>query len=155
MSNNLQAKKLKSYFLHLTRGFTVVELLVVIGIIAIMSVIVMGSISDSKKRGRDSKRIADIRVLQLALENYYSVEGKYPTTLSGLGDSNLPTDPNGPSYKYAALNGCQSYHLGATLELQNGILDDDEDYNSGSETVCGGAGFEGDVSLVYDVIPKY
>ena len=147
-------------------GFTVIELLVVVAIIGIVSGIIVASVSGSKAKGRDAKRIADISVIQLALERYYDEKRYYPTDLSSSSnsddlsdyDSSVPTkDSSGNDYKYSALNAdntatcsndCQSYHLGATLELANGILDDDtvdEDNN---------IGFIG-TGLVYDVLPKF
>ena len=162
-SKNLQPKK----------GFTLVELLVVVGIISVVTGVVMASINSAKAKGRDAKRIADVSVIQLALERYYDEYRRYPTSLS---DSNLisrgpiPKDPSGSDYSsYKALNGnnsstcssedCQSYHFGITLELSNGVLDDDRDLNS---SVSGG--FDGTDSLgcsaesgkkCYDVIPKF
>lgn len=149
-------------------GFTILEMMVVIAIIGIVSGIVTASISDSKAKGRDAKRIADISVIQLALENYYDRNSEYPTSLSNLVsfDSSVPIkDPSsGNDYSYVALE-CSggipdipySYHLGTTLELDNSILNDDmdQDFNSTSVSNCGGMGFNGSESKSYDVQPKF
>jgi len=152
------------------KGFTLVEMLVVIAVIGILYGIVMASVSNSKAKGRDAKRIADISIIQLALERYYDEYRRYPTSLS---DSNLinrgpiPKDPSGNDYKYSTLNGnntvtcfndCQSYHLGATLELYNGVLDGgDEDLNvSGDFNGTDSLGCSGESGKkCYDVIPKF
>lgn len=143
------------------KGFTIIELIVVVAIIGIVTGIIMASITNAKAKGRDSKRIADISVIQLALENYYDEYRHYPTALN---DSNLinkgpiPQDPStNLNYSYSALNAgntatcssnCQSYHLGATLELSNGVLEDDTiDMDSDIGFLGGG--------LVYDVFPKF
>ena len=60
------------------RGFTLIELLVVIGIIGILSVIVLVSLSSSRAKARDAKRVADVREYVSALEVYYNAEGGYP-----------------------------------------------------------------------------
>ncbi|HUD02706.1 MAG TPA: prepilin-type N-terminal cleavage/methylation domain-containing protein, partial [Candidatus Paceibacterota bacterium] len=60
------------------KGFTLIELMVVIAIIGILASIIMVSLSSAQSKGRDAKRVADIRTIQLALEEYYNDNGNYP-----------------------------------------------------------------------------
>ena len=53
-----------------TRGFTLIELLVVIAIIGLLASIVLVSLSSARRKARDSRRIGDLRQVQLALELY-------------------------------------------------------------------------------------
>ena len=116
-------------------GFTLVELLVVIAIIGILAAIVVASLQTARAKGRDARRIADVKAIQLALEEYYNDNLKYPTSLNLLQTNNylptVPTDPLGAAYKYAPMNGnsppsanCAGtnypvrYHLAAVLEVQ-------------------------------------
>lgn len=115
------------------RGFTLIELLVVIAIIAVLSSIILASLSSARARGRDARRVADIKQLQLALELYYDANHAYPTAISGTQLTapgfipTVPTDPgSGLQYAYVALVGassdntiCASYHLGTKLEVYN------------------------------------
>jgi prepilin-type N-terminal cleavage/methylation domain-containing protein len=61
------------------RAFTLVELLVVISIIGLLSSIATVSLSSSRARGRDIKRIADLKQVRIALEAYAIETGAYPT----------------------------------------------------------------------------
>ncbi len=87
---------------HFSRGFTIIELLVVISIIAILSSIILASFDSTRKKGRDAKRIADIKQIQLALGLYYDANGQYPPNIytSGLDAPasgfmpKVPTDPS-------------------------------------------------------------
>lgn len=62
------------------KGFTLLEMLVVIGIIAILVSIGISSYSTAQKKARDAKRKSDLKSIQSALEQYYSICGfQYPS----------------------------------------------------------------------------
>jgi len=73
-----------------TRGFTLVEIIIVIIVLGILAAIVVGIYSTSQARTRDTKRRADIINISKALELYYDDNGQYPaanpsgTTVPGL-----------------------------------------------------------------------
>jgi uncharacterized protein (TIGR02145 family)/prepilin-type N-terminal cleavage/methylation domain-containing protein len=72
----------KKTFLNRNQGFTLIELLTVIFIIALLATAVIFSVTSSRKAGRDTKRVSDVNQIQIALENYNRVEGRYPVTLT-------------------------------------------------------------------------
>lgn len=61
------------------RGFTLVELLVVISIIGLLSTLAVVALQGARVKSRDAKRVADIKQVQTALELYASEKGVYPT----------------------------------------------------------------------------
>ncbi|PKM91298.1 hypothetical protein CVU82_01720 [Candidatus Falkowbacteria bacterium HGW-Falkowbacteria-1] len=72
---DISCKRVK--FLH---GFTLIELLVVIAIIGILATLAVVALQQARSRARDSKRVADIKQAQTALELFYNENGRYPTT---------------------------------------------------------------------------
>ncbi len=118
------------------KGFTLVELLVVIAIIGILASVILVSLNSARERARDARRVADLRQVTLALENYYEDNNQaYPAALSSLTGyiATVPNDPqSGSAYSYARCTGNETYILGATLEVTtNDVLDNDVD-----GTVC-------------------
>jgi general secretion pathway protein G len=71
------------------KGFTLIELLVVIAIIGLLSTLAVVALNSARQKSRDSKRVADIKQIQTALELYFadSTDG-YPTEAEAiiLGD---------------------------------------------------------------------
>jgi prepilin-type N-terminal cleavage/methylation domain-containing protein len=67
-------------------GFTLIELLVVIAIIGLISSVVLASLNTARIKGRDARRISDIKQLQIALEFYYDKNGNYPQAINTWND---------------------------------------------------------------------
>lgn len=63
-------------------GFTIVELLIVIVIIAILAAITIVAYNGIQERALNSDRDARITSIQKALEMYYIDNGEYPTSVS-------------------------------------------------------------------------
>ncbi len=61
------------------KGFTLVELLIVIIIIGILATLVIVTFSGVQAKARDSKRQTDIGALDSHIEAYYAQNGWYPT----------------------------------------------------------------------------
>jgi prepilin-type N-terminal cleavage/methylation domain-containing protein len=59
-------------------GFTIVELLIVIVVIAILATISIVAYNGIQARARDSQRQEDVKTIVKALELYYIDNGKYP-----------------------------------------------------------------------------
>jgi prepilin-type N-terminal cleavage/methylation domain-containing protein len=60
------------------KAFTLVELMVVITIISILSGVTIIGLNSLNQKSQDTARVANIREIEIALESYKSVNGKYP-----------------------------------------------------------------------------
>jgi prepilin-type N-terminal cleavage/methylation domain-containing protein len=136
-------------------GFTLIELLVVMAIIGILSAVVLTSLNGARQKGRDARRISDIKQIQLALELYYDSTNAYPVAIGPANNSvlvnngfiaSLPIDPsNNAVYSYtpyaATTNTsiCSSYHLGADLEsgVTHTVLQTDADVTATAPAISG------------------
>ena len=61
------------------KAFTLVELLVVIAIIGLLATLSVIALSNARAKSRDTKRVADVKQIQTALELFFNDEGRYPT----------------------------------------------------------------------------
>ncbi len=102
------------------RGFTLIEVMVVVAILAILAAVVVPRIMDEPAKARQAKVKQDIRAIESALDLYKLDNYRYPTTEQGLEAlverpnggpepenykeggylRQLPEDPWGNAYKY-------------------------------------------------------
>jgi prepilin-type N-terminal cleavage/methylation domain-containing protein len=61
-----------------SKGFTIVELLIVIVVIGILAALVLNSFRGVQERARDTERRTDINAQSTQLEVYYTDNGGYP-----------------------------------------------------------------------------
>jgi len=107
------------------KGFSLVELLVVITIIAILSVVAYTALGGQTAKARNSKRAQDLGTVQSTLEIYFIENAnKYPDNLSDLVPKYMPKIPTDPSsatqeYSYAHDSSFKKYQLGATQETED------------------------------------
>lgn len=124
-------------------GFTLIEILVVIGIMGTLITLLLPNFIGGRQRSKDAKRKLDIEQISSALEQYRSVAGVYPTSVeldcdapketltynSGSAGavtflSTIPQDPGCTSYIYMMpVQTTTDYTLCAYLEASTSSTD--------------------------------
>jgi prepilin-type N-terminal cleavage/methylation domain-containing protein len=153
-----------------SKGFTLIELMVVIAIIGVMTAIIVANINQSRAKARDVKRVSDVNQIQLAVTLFFDRCNIYPAAPISLTDDGsascpsgvtlgtflgkIPTNIDGTSYPYATTPGRDDYHLGTTLEIGNAALKDKWGVNNPSGVYSVGTNPDGTQPLVYDVGSK-
>lgn len=116
-----------------SKGFTLIEILVAIGIVGLLVGIAVFALQGGQRAGRDTKRKSDLEQIRAALEFYRSSCLTYPATLSFggslVGDNTpasctgnfmqkIPQDSSSTArqYRYAYHSTSNSYSLCAALE---------------------------------------
>jgi len=130
-----------------SRGFTLIELLVVIAIIGLLASIILASLNTARQKGRDSRRLADLKEIANALElaNNGTAVGTMtcagtlpvavstcsaPTSLASYTDPSVAAGAaactktaTGPcNYAVYLTTDTQHYEICAYLETQSGPL---------------------------------
>jgi general secretion pathway protein G len=96
------------------KGFTLIEMAVVLLIIGILAGIVLRNIGGQSIQARDTKRVADLRILTNYLAQYLAKQGQFPNTPANSNNwaplrtafesagiyVNLPNPPAGAPYEY-------------------------------------------------------
>lgn len=111
-----------------SKGFTLIELMVVVTIIAFLSVIGIVAFTNAQKQARDGRRRADIEAIATALESNRTSDGKYPavpdcTSTTIFANGKCPTDPStnkSSDYKDIPSAATDKFTVCATLEVPAG-----------------------------------
>ncbi|AHB42067.1 PilE-like protein [Candidatus Saccharibacteria bacterium RAAC3_TM7_1] len=85
------------------RGFTIVELLIVIVVIAILAAITVVAYNGIQQRARDAQRLQDITSIAKALELYKIQNSSYPNAVgNSVGGWEISSNPKWQSSVFAA-----------------------------------------------------
>jgi len=131
------------------RGFTLIEVMVVVVILGILAAVIVPKIMDNPDKARIVKARSDVQALKSALDMYKLENFNYPSTNQGLQAlvekpsgspeprnwkqggylDNLPSDPWGNDYQY----------------LNPGVHSEIDIYSLGADGRPGGEGVDADI----------
>lgn len=128
---------------NIHKGFTVLELLVVLGILTILVAMVLTGLNSARRQSDDERKVANLRTVALGLQEYFNACRQYPVNIdpstldsttaacsdipgNKIGDivtgaKDLKFNQSGSPYFYVALtstvgsNQCTNYHMWTTL----------------------------------------
>lgn len=113
-----------------SNAFTLLEMLIVLGIIAIIISVASVSYSTAQKKSRDARRKSDLRQIQSSMEQYYSLCGyQYPVgsaqMVPTIGCTSpatvilpvIPIDPRASPYPMPTSD-TSTYQICTTLEIE-------------------------------------
>ncbi len=136
-----------------TRGFTLIEIIVVVAVISVLMMVVMASLSQARASARDKERLANLKQMQAAVEMYAGVNGRYPPAcgnstswrgnnanygncaeyITGISNimSPLPVDPKGTAeygYLYRTNAAGTAYKILVHGSVENESVGNDHEY---------------------------
>jgi prepilin-type N-terminal cleavage/methylation domain-containing protein len=145
----MNIRKERLDMVHEGKGFTLIEMLIVVAIIAILASIIIVGLGPAQQSGRDARRLSDLQSIRNGLQLFYNKCGFYPGTAAAttgspctagspgttwqsfqqaliganIGITQVPQDPSSNrSYGYAVTSDNSSYILAAVLENQNNAV---------------------------------
>jgi len=146
---------------RLQQGFTVLEFLIVIAIMCILIAIALASLTSSREKSIDEKKITDLKTAALGLEQYKQVCGVYPPEIDpnqqcdALGTNTLSNfipnieryhfnDPaygfyyTPLSYDINNMDHCDGFHLGVELktDIDGTVAIGDSNVDSIQDQIC-------------------
>lgn len=157
------------------KGFTVLELLVVLFILTILLSIVLISFTRGNKNTKNKVSISEFNLVQVALEEYRAQCKVYPVELDTGANNAYPGGPDCilkfgeilpenidlANFSYASLRSefsgsgvCSAYHLSRELYDPSRYLEDDDDWGGDSNwTACQSGPNEADYADPwYDIV---
>lgn len=101
------------------QGFTLIEILVVVALLAVLSTLGLSSFRGAQMRGRDARRKEEARQLAGALRLYYSIYNRYPADaaavpygiVNGCGATGTSACPCAASAQFATGAACDTLYM--------------------------------------------
>jgi len=132
------------------RGFTLIEIMVVVVILAVLGALVVPRILENVDKARVTRAQSDIRAIETALDLYRLDNFKYPTSEQGLGALvKKPADPSLTNYRTGGYLKAVPKDPWGNPYLYTSPGADGRDYDIvsyGRDGKPGGEGYDADIS---------
>ena len=116
------------------RGFSLVELMIAVAIVAVLVTFAVPAYQDYVERGKTAAAKADLVKISQAIQQYYLRTSKYPNTLADIGfDTYL--DPWDNTYKYLNIGNVTGLGPLRKDRNVNPVNSDYDLYSNGSDGV--------------------
>lgn len=90
-----------SWINHRGKGFTLIELMIVVAIIGVLAMIAVPSYQQYREEADRQLAIADLTKIRFSIERFYAETNRFPASLAELGGlPNNGSDPWGKAYIY-------------------------------------------------------
>lgn len=152
------------------KGFTVLELLIVIGIITVLISLVLVGLNSTRKHSSDERKVSNVQTIVVGLVEYFNICREYPADISGRATcpdlrgktlKDLIPDigiyASNHAYLYAGLADsqspdiCSGFHIGVTLEAGDAAFHNKSGAAPSGTCHQSGQDFAGNVTTVFDI----
>jgi general secretion pathway protein G len=116
-----------------TKGFTLLDMLIALAILALVSSIAVPSYVAYVEQANVHQAVADLGVLDMRLERYFSNNFDYPDSLDELGGAPPPLDPWGNPYRYLKIRNNDEPGLVGRLRKDRNLVPINSDFDLYSE----------------------
>ena len=113
-------------------GLTLIELLLVLGLVGVLAAIAMPMYANYRERINRSTAIMDIKVIQALIADYAGSGGTFPATLAAVGNGGK-LDPWGHAYQYVDLTSVKGHANARKDHRLNPINSDFDLYSMGKD----------------------
>lgn len=117
-----------------SNGFTLIEILMAIIVMALITTIAIPSYQSFVTKARNAQAVADIAMIEMQIERYRTVNFSLPPNLGALG-ATIPLDPWGNAYRYLNIQAGGPGVIGAARKDRNMVpINNDFDlYSMGAD----------------------
>lgn len=109
------------------RGFSLLELLIALAVMAILSAIAMPAYDSFTERARVGQAVSDIGQIDMQIEKFLANNFTYPASLADL--PNIPLDPWGQPYQYLQIRDNGTPGLQGQLRKDRNLVPINSDYD--------------------------
>ena len=106
------------------KGFTLIELMIVVAVVAILASIAIPSYLEQSRKGRRADALRSVGDMQLALERWRSENPSYADCGAACGSGTYPTAPTSLYYTIGVTADATSYTITATRKAGSAQAND-------------------------------